>query len=133
MLRVTIITIGKKLNAPFEALGNEYNKRLGEKPRIELSWQRNENGLFEAASRHKDPIFLAEKGRSLDSIGFAKALEERPDITFVIGPAEGFSRPISAECWSLSPLTFPHQFAICVLLEQVYRAKTILENHPYHK
>lgn len=133
MLKVTVITIGKKLNAPFEALALEYTKRLGEKPRIELDWQKDEKGLFAAAHRHKEPIFLEEGGRSFDSLGFAKALEKRPDITFVIGPAEGFSKPITGERWSLSPLTFPHQFTICVLLEQVYRAKTILENHPYHK
>ena len=67
----------------------------------------------------------------MDSKGFAKELESLGRIAFVIGPAEGFSREVSG--WSLSPLTFPHQLAICLLLEQIYRAKTIIEGHPYHK
>lgn len=131
MLEITIITIGKRLASPFEELGREYTKRLGEKPRLVWSWQKDEKGLFEAARSHPHPIFLEERGKQIDSKSFAKELESLGRIAFVIGPAEGFSREVKG--WSLSALTFPHQFVICLLLEQIYRAKTIIEGHPYHK
>lgn len=131
MLEIVIITIGKRLHSPFKELSHEYIKRLGEKPRLIWNWQRDEKGLFEAAKNHPHPIFLEEKGKKMDSKGFAKELEKLSHIAFVIGPAEGFSQPV--EGWSLSALTFPHQLAICLLLEQIYRAKTLIEGHPYHK
>lgn len=57
-------------------------------------------------------------------------------LTFIIGGAEGFSpllNPYEAEKISLSRLTFTHQITRLILVEQIYRAFTILENLPYHK
>lgn len=57
-------------------------------------------------------------------------------LTFIIGGAFGLSPELKKSCReivSLSPLTFPHKLSLVVLLEQIYRAFTILKGHPYHK
>jgi 23S rRNA (pseudouridine1915-N3)-methyltransferase len=78
-------------------------------------------------------IYLSEHGPTCDTRGFKRILEASPEIGFVIGPPEGFSERPQGELLSLSPLTFPHEMAMCVLVEQIYRAKTLIEGHPYHK
>jgi 23S rRNA (pseudouridine1915-N3)-methyltransferase len=58
------------------------------------------------------------------------------DIAFYIGGADGLDPRIvaDADCrWSLSPLTLPHQLVRVVLIEQLYRGWTVLQNHPYHR
>lgn len=58
------------------------------------------------------------------------------DLTFIIGGADGVDQHVYAQAaqhWSLSKLTLPHHMARLVLVEQLYRAWTILTNHPYHR
>jgi 23S rRNA (pseudouridine1915-N3)-methyltransferase len=85
-------------------------------------------------------VALAPDGRQLDSPEFASWLGGRLDggaeLSFVIGGAYGLDPTLRGECRaavSLSPLTFTHQLCLLVLVEQLYRAFTILKNHPYHK
>jgi 23S rRNA (pseudouridine1915-N3)-methyltransferase len=86
-------------------------------------------------------IGLAERGTSFTSeqfAGFLNGLMERgvKEIVFLIGGADGFSPGWRNRCdtiLSLSPLTFSHQLARLVLVEQVYRALSIINNTPYHK
>ena len=79
------------------------------------------------------------KGNELDSVGFAKKIENiklngNSDITFVIGSSNGLDKSIPSNYnMSFSPMTFPHQLARIMLLEQIYRAFSILNNTPYHK
>ena len=84
------------------------------------------------------PVLLMEQGKSLSSIDFAARLEafgsER--LAFVIGGADGLTDDLkSCARWqlSLSPLTFPHELARLLLLEQLYRAQSILKGSPYHR
>ena len=84
------------------------------------------------------PVLLMEQGKSLSSIDFAARLEafgsER--LAFVIGGADGLTDDLkSCARWqlSLSPLTFPHELARLLLLEQLYRAQSILQGSPYHR
>jgi len=80
-----------------------------------------------------------ERGRMLDSRQWAAFLETRPAdacLDFVIGGADGVSddvRRAAARQWSLSPLTLPHQLVRVLVLEQIYRAFTIRQGHPYHR
>jgi 23S rRNA (pseudouridine1915-N3)-methyltransferase len=85
-------------------------------------------------------ICLDEHGRSMTSVQLATHLNrwfEHPGKApcFVIGGAYGLSRQVLDRAeftLSLSPMTFPHEMARVVLLEQIYRAATILGNMPYH-
>tara|TARA_B100000965_G_C19257524_1_gene611541 strand:- start:62 stop:499 length:438 start_codon:yes stop_codon:yes gene_type:complete len=83
-------------------------------------------------------ITLNENGQSLTSKQLARKLldGQNQNITFVIGGATGLSPSLNASAaWqlSLSPLTFPHEIARLLLIEQIYRAKTITQGGPYHK
>jgi 23S rRNA (pseudouridine1915-N3)-methyltransferase len=81
---------------------------------------------------------LAAGGRSYDSPGFARFIEERRasgrDLTFVVGGAFGLELELERpdHRLSLGPMTLPHQLARVVLLEQLYRAHKILAGEPYH-
>jgi 23S rRNA (pseudouridine1915-N3)-methyltransferase len=94
-------------------------------------------------SRIGDGIFVAlhDRGEALTSERFARLLDkltaqQRGTLTFVIGGAYGLDKKVLAraqQCISLSPLTFSHQVVRLVLLEQLYRAFTIIEGTDYHK
>ena len=86
-------------------------------------------------------ICLDENGKTQDSAGFAQRLADlemkaRKGVCFCFGSAHGLPAGLAAvsglELLSLSPLTMAHELAMVVLLEQVYRARCILSNHPYH-
>lgn len=81
-------------------------------------------------------IALSERGKSIDSIEFASLLKDKNEINFFVGGAYGFSDKFLNECdyvLSFSKLTFSHELARIVLLEQIYRGFCINKNHPYHK
>ena len=80
-------------------------------------------------------ILLDAKGRGMDSKGLADMLRERAEAEFVIGGPYGVSsrvREAAAERISLSPMTFTHQMARVILLEQLYRARMIMDRRSYH-
>ena len=85
-------------------------------------------------------VLLDERGKQMDSSGLADRLaawqQDGRDLCFVIGGPDG----VSADCrqradftWSLSALTLPHGLARVLLLEQLYRASSLLAGHPYHR
>ena len=86
-------------------------------------------------------VALDERGRSIDSLKFAKWLErltiDQPHgVTFVMGGDVGLDQSVrqrADDVLSLSAMTLPHQLARVVLLEQIYRACTLMRNIPYHK
>jgi 23S rRNA (pseudouridine1915-N3)-methyltransferase len=86
-------------------------------------------------------VALDERGRSIDSLKFAKWLErltiEQPHgVIFVMGGDVGLDQSVrqrADDVLSLSAMTLPHQMARVVLLEQIYRACTLMRNIPYHK
>ncbi len=86
-------------------------------------------------------IALCIGGKAMDSIAFSKrvsALEGSgvPRTVFVIGGSNGLSPEVlqrAREFLSFSPMTFPHQLARVMLLEQIYRARKLLANETYHK
>jgi 23S rRNA (pseudouridine1915-N3)-methyltransferase len=85
-------------------------------------------------------VALDEHGKSLTTLQLAKWLGERQqdgrNLTFVIGGPDGHGPGILAKAnlrWSLSPLTFPHAMVRVILAEQLYRAHSVLQNHPYHR
>jgi 23S rRNA (pseudouridine1915-N3)-methyltransferase len=85
-------------------------------------------------------VALDERGKSLTTLQLAKWLGERQqdgrDLSFVIGGPDGLGPNIllkAALRWSLSALTFPHAMVRVILAEQLYRAHSVLQNHPYHR
>ena len=85
-------------------------------------------------------IVLDERGRSFSTKDLAARFTgwqmEGRDVAFVIGGADGLAETAKRDAdvmWSLSPLTLPHGLVRVVLAEQLYRAWTILKNHPYHR
>ncbi len=81
-------------------------------------------------------IALDVLGKSVDSFAFSKLLEDKNEINFFIGGAYGFEKSFLDKCdniISLSNLTFAHKVATLVLSEQIFRALSIQNNHPYHK
>lgn len=85
-------------------------------------------------------VLLDERGQQLDSVMFANKInswqEASRDVDFVIAGADGVNTAMREKAdfiMSLSSLTFPHELARVVLIEQLYRAWTILNNHPYHR
>jgi 23S rRNA (pseudouridine1915-N3)-methyltransferase len=86
------------------------------------------------------PVALSEEGRLMTSAVFSQwlssQLQKKKRIVFTIGGAYGLSPQLKKECrdvLSLSPMTLPHRLCMVVLVEQIYRAFTILHHHPYHK
>lgn len=85
-------------------------------------------------------VALDERGKLLDTMELARRIaawrNAGRDIAFVIGGADGLSENVKKSTdlgWSLSPLTLPHGLTRVLLAEQLYRAVSILHNHPYHR
>ena len=85
-------------------------------------------------------VALDVKGQSWSTEKLATRMEDwmmsGQDVAMIIGGPDGLSRELlqmSQEKWSLSALTFPHPLVRVVLAEQIYRAFTVTENHPYHR
>jgi 23S rRNA (pseudouridine1915-N3)-methyltransferase len=97
--------------------------------------------LLEAIPSKGFVVVLDERGESLGSLKFARWLErltiEHPHgVSFVMGGDLGLTEEVrkrADKVLALSPMTLPHQLARVVLLEQVYRACTLIRNIPYHK
>ena len=96
-------------------------------------------------SKIKDDSFVVTleiKGKDLDSIGFAKLIQEEMldgfgrDLVFVIGGSNGLGENVlkrSNYRLSFGKMTYPHQLMRVILLEQIYRAHRIISGEPYHK
>jgi 23S rRNA (pseudouridine1915-N3)-methyltransferase len=139
--RIRILAVGKvRKGWVLEGIAT-YLKRLPGLQVVELrdAGKAREAEAIQAALRPEEQlVVLAEEGQVFDSQAFARRLEgsgsER--LALVIGGAEGVAPALKARaCWmlSLSPMTFPHELARLLLLEQLYRALTIQQGGPYHK
>ncbi len=151
-MKLRILWLGKTKNSNLAAVCEEFASRsnhfLGtevtelkelrvkeEKKRVELEGER----LLSAIEGSAFVVALDPQGRSYTSEEFADFLEkhmtENPrDLIFVVGGHAGLSDPVKKRAnllWSLSPLTYSHDLARTVLLEQIYRALTIIRNLPY--
>ncbi|MCB1806641.1 MAG: 23S rRNA (pseudouridine(1915)-N(3))-methyltransferase RlmH [Candidatus Competibacteraceae bacterium] len=90
-----------------------------------------------SALRH---VALDVKGKAWSTAELARQLQvwqlDGRDVAILIGGPEGLDESLLGQAeqrWSLSPLTFPHPLVRVILLEQLYRAWSILQNHPYHR
>ena len=136
-----IIAIGKIKKKWIQSGIEMYLNRLPGLKVIEIkdSTQIKEaNTIKEIIKKNEALVTLSENGQFFTSKQLAKRLLDfqSQNITFAIGGATGFSPSLnSSSAWqlSLSSLTFPHEIARLLLIEQLYRAKTISLGGPYHK
>jgi 23S rRNA (pseudouridine1915-N3)-methyltransferase len=132
-LKVHLLYIGKPRSREANVLAQEYAQRLGRFCRFEMRQIRDEKAAvpYDRALR----VVLDPAGEQLTSQALAALLEKAGrDVAFFVGGAEGFSEAFrrgADRLLSLSRMTLPHELARVVLAEQLYRAFTILHNHPY--
>lgn len=134
-----IIARGKIGRSPEAELTDRYLKRIAWPVRLTELPERG--GTVLAAPANSVAILLDERGETLSSIAFAKKLEAwrdggKREARFVIGAADGHGDAARAEAdllLSFGPATWPHLLARAMLAEQLFRATSILANHPYHR
>ncbi|MDQ6950297.1 MAG: 23S rRNA (pseudouridine(1915)-N(3))-methyltransferase RlmH [Mariprofundales bacterium] len=119
---------------PFEVI----ELQAGKEKRIEQ--RRQQEGVrIRKRCQERTMVLFDERGRRMTSQHWASFLRDQPgsaEIDYVIGGAGGVEdnlRNSAAQCWQLSALTLPHQLVRTLVLEQLYRAQTILAGHPYHR
>ena len=139
--RCRVLAVGKVRRGWIQEGIDLYRKRLPGLEVIELrdSSPQKEADAIQAALRSDERLIaLMEEGDTLASIPFARRLERYGNerLAFVIGGADGLTAELKARAsWrlSLSPMTFPHELARLMLIEQLFRAQAILQGSPYHR
>ena len=139
--RYKIIAIGKIKKFWIQEGIEIYLKRLPGLEVIEIKDNtqiKEENTIKEIIKKNETLVTLNENGQFFTSTQLATKLlnSHNQNITFVLGGASGLSSSLnSSASWqlSLSPLTFPHEIARLLLIEQLYRAKSNSQGTPYHK
>ena len=147
-MKIKIAWVGKTKEPPIQTLTEEYLKRISRYAQVEGIALRDDAALLELCGRSprakgspKSTLVLMDsRGKELSSEQFARFIGEYQErnplpLVFAVGGANGFTdetRASAQNVISLGKMTLPHELAKIVLLEQVYRAFTILKGHPYH-
>ncbi|MEO1484242.1 MAG: 23S rRNA (pseudouridine(1915)-N(3))-methyltransferase RlmH [Bacteroidota bacterium] len=155
-MNIQVIAIGKTDSKALAQLISEYANRLGHYVNFEMLWLpdiKNTKALSEKNQKLQEAqlilkkvkpsdhvILFDEKGKTFSSVEFSEHLQKRMNsglkqLTFVIGGPYGFDEVLyqrAQEKISLSKMTFSHQMVRLLVVEQIYRAFTILRNEPYH-
>jgi 23S rRNA (pseudouridine1915-N3)-methyltransferase len=150
-MKFQFIWIGKTKDKNWRALQDEYMRRLSHFVKCEIVEIRDSaphespeiegNRILQLLNQNSFVCLLDVKGRSLSSFDLAREITNwqnrgLKEIAFIIGGAEGVSAAVSEKAnymLSLSFLTFTHEMARVVLLEQLYRGYTIIKGFPYQK
>lgn len=149
-MKIKVAWIGKTKETAIQSLTDEYLNRIARYAEIEglalkdeaavLALARGERGGKRGKDKRRDELVLLDsRGKQFSSEELAAFLDREQvaalPLLFAIGGSDGFSdeaRRQAALNLSLGKMTLPHELARVVLLEQIYRAFTILKNHPYH-
>ena len=154
-MQLTLITVGKCKNASFEKAAKDYAQRIGhyasfqeiqvkeEKApqNVQEGIQKEGQRLLQAVPNNAVIIGLDPTGKHDTSEALSQKLSQmavhgQSRVAFLIGGAFGLSTEVRKQadwCLSLSKMTFPHEMARVILLEQLYRAFTIMRGENYHK
>ena len=134
-MKYTIVAVGR-MRPPYVDDAAHYAKLLRGHARVEVVELKEDADVARRLPDRAHVVLLDVGGRTYDSPGFARWLEDRRqagrDVCFVIGGAFGLELPRAQERLSFGPMTFPHQLARVLLLEQLFRAHKILAGEPYH-
>ena len=158
-MQINLLCVSKPIRGWAEQACSEYEKRLRglinfrvkEIPPVALAKSQSKHGttqnkakeaqaLLAATPKQSTQIALNETGQQFTTREFAGQIRELQlagrDVTFYIGGADGLDDRVQASCAqhiSLSKMTLPHQIARLLFTEQIYRAVSLLNNHPYHR
>jgi 23S rRNA (pseudouridine1915-N3)-methyltransferase len=159
-MRVVVAAVGRLKSGPERDLAERYLKRAAQVGRslgltgfdvIEIRESRADNverrrleesiAIANVIPERAVVVLMDERGESLPSAAFAGRLQawrtdDKPAVVFVIGGADGLAGGLkdkSSLTISFGAATWPHQMVRVMLLEQLYRAVTILSGHPYHR
>ena len=153
---ISIVAVGKIKEKSLSQLIEEYKKRIGAYSKIEIIEVSDEPNdrlsdekvkeiegqrIIKQLKKDSYVILLSLKGKQMDSIKFSREIEKintynSSHITFVIGGSVGVSEQVEQRAdllLKLSEMTFPHNTARLLILEQIYQAYKILNNETYHK
>ncbi|MGZ8269616.1 MAG: 23S rRNA (pseudouridine(1915)-N(3))-methyltransferase RlmH [Methylophilus sp.] len=154
-MKLNIISVGHKMPSWVESACAEYIKRMPRELSVQLVEIKPDK---RAAGKNSEVVQEAEAKRILEVVGkdYLIALDERGqevttlqlaermvvwlgngrDVSLIIGGADGLHSSIKQKAdwlWSLSKLTLPHGMVRVLLSEQLYRAHSVIQNHPYHR
>ncbi|OOZ40896.1 23S rRNA (pseudouridine(1915)-N(3))-methyltransferase RlmH [Solemya pervernicosa gill symbiont] len=155
-MQIHLIAVGNKIPGWVVNGYEEYAKRLprecslklveinpghrGKNANLEKAMVDEEHRIFDAIPKNARVVALEVKGKPWSTQQLSQRLESwlggGQDIALLVGGPEGLSencRKRADELWSLSPLTLPHPLVRVLLSEQLYRAWSILQGHPYHR
>jgi 23S rRNA (pseudouridine1915-N3)-methyltransferase len=153
-MRLRVIWTGKTRDAHLRALADDYLKRLSHFVRCEISELRESSGAARKVGIARDSqrisdglragavnVLLDPQGTEWSSEQLARELQQwqntgAKEVTFIVGGPGGVAPELAARVskrWSLSRLTLTHEMARVLLLEQLYRAYTIIHGLPYQK
>ncbi len=154
-MKLKIISVGHKMPNWVETACAEYIKRMPRELSVEIIEIKpdkrsdgKKNPAVQAAEAerilkvaNKDYLIACdEHGKEKTTIDLAAMMqswqEMGRDVSIVVGGADGLDAALIQQadfCWSLSKLTLPHAFVRVLLAEQLYRAYTVIQNHPYHR
>lgn len=142
-VKIHLITVGKPKLAYAQAGFTEYINRLKHYHDVKVTHLADKHNdaehlLQAAGTSHKVALVIA--GKSVDSPGLARFIEQRNqagrEVSFIIGGPDGLPPEVIEAAdfrWSFSDLTFPHDLAMVILAETLYRASTIAAGQPYHR
>lgn len=155
-MRIHLLAVGRRMPAWVNSGYAEFARRLPPECHLELTEiapgprakggsaaraiQAESVALLAALPKSARVIALDERGQSWSSVELARQLQawlqDGRDVALLVGGADGLGPEVKtrAECsWSLSKLTLPHALVRVLVAEQLYRAWSILRNHPYHR
>ena len=155
-MKIRLLAVGNKMPAWVEQGYQEYAKRLPRDCSLELveispghrgknassdkAMQQEADALKKAIRPGEHVVALAVEGKPWSTERLSEELEcwrnQGGDVALLVGGPDGMTDDVlrlAKQRWSLSPLTLPHPLVRVLLSEQIYRAWTILQGHPYHK
>ena len=140
-MKVSVLAIGKLKSRPVQELVGDYLSRLSHYLGVEVHACRDQEQALAKINAHDFLVVLDEHGEQLTSEELANFMATHQNkgtkrMAFYIGGPEGVGQSVRERAGlilSLSRMTFPHEMVQAILLEQLYRACSILKGEPYHK
>ncbi len=149
---ITIVTVGRLKTGPLKDLCDEFRRRIPlalelreveERRPVSGDERKQREGELILKELPKGALVIAldERGKTYDSAGFARQFaawrqQSGDNLAFIVGGADGLAPAVlekAAARVAFGTMTWPHMLARAMLLEQIYRAHTILTGHPYHR